>query len=77
MIIGHERGYMREKFARLSYKMKIDWTGTKYLGLTLKWNYNKRYVDLSMPGYIERLLQRFSHSNPITPQHSPYPFTPP
>ena len=36
----------------------IDWEGKQYVGLSLNWNYDKRYVDLSMPGYILRPLVR-------------------
>ncbi len=47
------------------YKCSQDWTGNRYdIGLTLNWNYEKHYVDLSMPGYIARALQRFVHSTP-------------
>ena len=43
----------------------------------LEWNYKKGYVDLSMPGYIERALKRFAHA-PITKNcNSPRKFTPP
>ena len=38
---------------RQTYKITTDWTGTHYYGLTLKWNYDGGYVDISMPGYIE------------------------
>ena len=40
----------------LHYKMKVDWNGTFYLGITLAWNYTARTVDLSMPGYVQRAL---------------------
>ena len=40
---------------KTKYPVKIDWTGTKYLGIDLKWHYDKihkkRYVILSMKGY--------------------------
>ena len=62
---------------RLYYTMKVDWTGALYLGVTLKWDYIKRTVDLSMPGYIERALRRFQHPAPVRPQHSPHAWTPP
>jgi hypothetical protein len=59
------------------YEVKPDWTGTKYLGLTLRWNYQQRWVDVSMPGYIRRALLRFAHSMPDRPQHSPHAYTAP
>jgi hypothetical protein len=60
-----------------NYDMTVDWTGSKYLGLTLQWNYEAGTVDVSMPGYITRALQRFEHSVPSRPQHSPHAWTPP
>jgi hypothetical protein len=59
------------------YKIKVDWSGTKYLGLTLKWDYTNRRVYLSMPGYIKRALERFAHPKPTRPQHSPHAWTAP
>ena len=59
------------------YKLKIDWTGSSYLGITLKWDYLLCTVELSMPGYVERALQRFQHPAPTRLQHSPYAWTPP
>ena len=43
------------------YPITVDWTGTKYLGLTLKWDYISRRVDISMPGYIKAVLLKFLH----------------
>jgi hypothetical protein len=54
------------------YKVSEDWTGGRYCGLTLEWDYDKRTCDISMPGYIDRALQRFSHPPPTKPQHSPH-----
>ena len=54
------------------YEFTIDWSGTKYLGLTLRWDYKHRTVDVSMPGYIERALTRFNHPTPTYPEHSPH-----
>lgn len=58
-----------EKF----YEITIDWTGSKYIGLTLNWDYENRKVHLSMPGYIQKALERFQHPKPIRPQNSPHP----
>jgi hypothetical protein len=54
------------------YTVSLDWTGSKYCGLQLDWDYDKRTCDLSMPGYIERALKRFQHPTPSRPQHSPH-----
>jgi hypothetical protein len=44
-----------------AYQVTTDWTGEKYCGLKLKWNYGKRTIEMSMPGYVERALQCFQH----------------
>jgi hypothetical protein len=59
------------------YRVSEDWAGERYIGLTLKWDYIKRTVDLSMPGYVERALQRFEHPAPRQPEHTPHEWTDP
>ena len=58
--------------------MTIDWTGDKYIGITLDWDYKKQELRTSMPGYVEKALKQFKHilsSNKR--QDSPSPFVPP
>jgi hypothetical protein len=43
---------------RLLYTVKVDWQGSKYLGITIDTDRTKRCVTLSMPKYIEKLLRR-------------------
>ncbi|NNE46316.1 MAG: hypothetical protein HKN37_06620, partial [Rhodothermales bacterium] len=57
---------------RKYYRVTTDWSGTRYAGITLDWDYDNRTVDLSMPGYIERCLQRFEHPPPTRPEHAPH-----
>lgn len=52
----------------------VDWSGDVYCGMSLDWNYQEKYVDISMPGYIHRALNKFQHSKPVKPQHSPYQY---
>ena len=59
----------------LLYRITIDWTGTKYCGLTLQWNYIARTVHVSMPGYVAKALARFQSPPPKRPQHSPHAYT--
>ena len=54
------------------YTATVDWKGTNYLGYTLDWQYAKGYVDLSMPGYIERLLEKLQYVVNKYPQYSPH-----
>ncbi len=51
------------------YVVKEDWTGERYCGLTIKWDHDNHTCDISMPGYVERLLlQRFTHPPPSKPE---------
>jgi hypothetical protein len=42
---------------RQLYSVKINWEGTKYIGMNIDINRKGRYVTLSMAGYIDKLLQ--------------------
>ena len=42
----------------------------------MEWNYEKRWLDISIPGYIKKLLQKYKHETPQRPQHSPYVIAP-
>ena len=67
----------RENFQHLCdalcdlYEITVDESGSKYLGMTLDWNYDNKTIDISMPGYIEKLLHRFQHI-PTKVQKSPH-----
>jgi hypothetical protein len=52
------------------YKNVEDWAGNVYCGINLKWNYDKRWVDID--------LTRYKHLPPLKPQHclhTPNPIT--
>ena len=53
-------------------KVAVDWIGSLYAGINLNWNYEERWVDSSMQGYVAKLRQRFNHKAPSKPVHSPY-----
>ena len=46
------------------YTITIDWNATKYIGLTIKWDYAKGKVHIHMPGYLPKALLRFNHPQP-------------
>ena len=43
---------------QMLYQVKVNWAGSKYLGMDIDVDRTDRHVTLSMPGYISRLLQR-------------------
>ena len=58
------------------YTVTEDWEGSKYIGITLDWDYEGRKVHLSLPGYNTKALKRFHHEPPAKRQDSPYPHPP-
>ena len=62
---------------RENYKISVDWEGKNYCGLTLDWNYEKGYVDISIPGYVEKVCAKLNHPSPRFPQHAPHRWTQP
>jgi hypothetical protein len=54
-----------------TYELTTDWTATVYSGMTLKWDYKNRTCDISMPGYVSKVLSKFQHDAPKYPQHTP------
>jgi hypothetical protein len=55
------------------YTITIDWGGTKYIGLTIDWDYNKGQVHVHMPGYLDKVVLKFKHFASSKKQNSPYP----
>ena len=47
----------------------MDFSGRNYCGLTIDWNYKQGFVDISMPNYIKKALEKFTYT-PKTPQFS-------
>jgi hypothetical protein len=46
------------------YTVSKDCTGGLYCGITLKWYYENKHVDLSMSGYIKDALHKYQHPMP-------------
>ena len=65
------------KSIQSKYVITIDREATQFCGITLAWNYRKRKVTLSMPGYIKKLLHKMQHPTPATPEHNPHTWKPP
>jgi hypothetical protein len=53
-----------------TYELTTDWTVTVFSGMTLKWDYNKRICDISMPGYVSNILSKFQRDSPKHPQNT-------
>ena len=61
------------KVLREHYKaVWVDWTGDLFCGIKLEWDYKIRTVDLSMPGFMVRILHIFLHPTPKRPENQPH-----
>jgi hypothetical protein len=54
------------------YTVTTDWTGTKFAGIDIKWDYNKQTCCLTMDTYISALLLKYNHPRLRKPQHAPH-----
>jgi hypothetical protein len=61
---------------RKLYTIKVDWKGSKYLGMEIDINRTDRHVTISMPGYIEKLLRKL-RPNGVKSSHTPSIYTAP
>ena len=52
--------------------VSVDWGGELFCDIKLEWDYQNRTVDLSIPGYIKKLIQRFLHPITNKPEHQPH-----
>jgi hypothetical protein len=57
------------------YKVTADWTGERYIGIHLRWDYVNHQDHLFMPGYIKKALTIFQHKQRCQ-QAQPFPHTP-
>ena len=64
--------HLIDSIKRAGYDLSIDWTGSRYCGITLDWDYDARTLTISMPGYVQKMLVRFKHEPPRRNQFAPY-----
>ena len=62
---------------KTNYVITEDWTGSNYCGFKIKWDYQKRFVDISMPNYIQSALQKYDHKKPKKPEYAPFRYNRP
>jgi hypothetical protein len=73
--VGCEHAEHLKKVLEEHYEVTCDWTGKRYIGIHLHWDYVKRQVHLYMPGYVEKALRQFQHKL-NKKQYQPFPHTP-
>ena len=57
--------------SKIVFDLKVDFSGGKYCGLTLDWEYSQGYMNISMPKFVEKILEKIQHSPPFKPQYAP------
>jgi hypothetical protein len=62
--VEHLSGILKEH-----YKSSQDWSGTRYLGMAINWDYVNKSVHVFMLDYVPEALIRFQHAPPAKPQH--------
>jgi hypothetical protein len=75
--VGEENAQHLLDTVQKYYKCSCNWKGEQYCGLTIKWDYEKWKVHLSMLGYAKKALTRFQHPPPAKRQDQPYPHVKP
>jgi hypothetical protein len=55
-----------------TYTLTKEWMGNLYCGICLDWDYTNCMVIISMPGYIKKKLQQYSHIASKQVQNFPY-----
>ena len=70
--VGEEHAMHLQSAIQEDYEVKSEWDGRRYIGITLDWDYNRRQVHLSMPGYVAKALKQFQHEAKRQ-QHQPFP----
>ena len=55
------------------YELTQDWSGSRFSGIDLTWNYTNRTCRLYIKHYIKNLLLKWDPTIPSKPQHAPFP----
>jgi hypothetical protein len=57
--VGKEHAGHLAKVLNEHYVCSIDWTGTRYIGMNMDWDYAQRQVHVSMLDYVPKALTCF------------------
>ena len=71
--VGKEHALHLKQALEQDYTVTTEWKGGRYIGITLDWDYERRRVHLSMPGYVAKALKQFQHTAPKSKQDAPFP----
>ena len=67
-VVGEEHAHhlldVVKQYNKVTDDLGTNNQGIKFIDITLKWDYDKRRVHLSMPGYVPEALVRFKKERP-------------
>ena len=78
--VGYEKNehalHLLQTLRKYYEAVSVDWTGTLYCGISLKWDYVQQTCELSMPGYVQQAIRKFHTSDKGTtkPMDAPHPY---
>jgi hypothetical protein len=73
--IGQDHAEHLMSVIKQHYECKANWTGERYIGIHLAWDYDNGRVHLYMPGYVQKALKQFQHIF-TKKQNQSFPHTP-
>ena len=68
---------MRAWRVRVQGGSKFHLEPGKILGLTIDWNDSEEYIDILMPGYVKKFLNRLQHPKPKIPKYASHSWSVP
>ena len=71
--VGKQHGNHLMPILSEHYTISHDWTGSRYLGMDIDWDYTNCEVYLSMLSYVRDALKRFHHTCPRRLHDQNYP----
>ena len=69
--VGENHANHLKKTLEKYYDITVDWSGKKYIGISLKWDYKNCTLETSVPGFVQKALHQLQHPTPAKPQHAP------
>ena len=73
---GNKHANHLAKILNQYHNITEDWEGNKYAEIDLNWEYNKRTCRAIMDGFILYIRNKYGHTTPKKPQHSPHKHRP-
>ena len=58
------------------YEITTEPQGQLFVGIKLKWDYERGTLDTQVPNYLPAALNKYQHPTPSRPQHAPAKPTP-